>query len=313
MRNKCFLIDGGAGRIITAIPALEKYARLNPGKDFYVIIGGWEFLLWGNHTLQDRVFSMDTKGVFENYIRHCDVVTPEPYKNWHYFNQKCSLIEAFDKEINLTDDHSDLEFPNLFLTRDELATANITLDEVKQAQQKKTTIIFQPFGSGARVKNNDIIDTSNRSLDVPTYLELIRRLSNKFNLVFFGTPDMRPPDDEVTAWYDIDLRGWAAMVKQAEYFVGVDSVGQHIARAVGTPGTVIMGGTDTVNSTYPDFFKVFENKNFSMKYVPWRMCNLDVALADKYNDGCMQLSSEQVDEIYNMIVSDIQKNINQSK
>ena len=33
-----FIIDGGAGRAIAAIPALLKYHRLNPKKDFRILI-----------------------------------------------------------------------------------------------------------------------------------------------------------------------------------------------------------------------------------------------------------------------------------
>ena len=39
--NTTFLLSGGAGRIIAAIPALEKYHRLNPDDDFRVVIYGW--------------------------------------------------------------------------------------------------------------------------------------------------------------------------------------------------------------------------------------------------------------------------------
>ena len=44
-RKKVFHLDGGAGRVICALPALEKYAKKNP--DFNVIIGGWDVLTFG--------------------------------------------------------------------------------------------------------------------------------------------------------------------------------------------------------------------------------------------------------------------------
>ena len=34
--NKVFWIDGGAGRVIAAIPALLKYGRLNPNDNWSV-------------------------------------------------------------------------------------------------------------------------------------------------------------------------------------------------------------------------------------------------------------------------------------
>ena len=35
--NKTFIINGGAGRVISAIPALEKFHRKNPENDFKVL------------------------------------------------------------------------------------------------------------------------------------------------------------------------------------------------------------------------------------------------------------------------------------
>ena len=95
-RKKVFSIDGGAGRAICAIPALEKYARLNPEEDWNIIIGGWDALYFGNPLLQERTYSMDVKGIFNNLIKDNQIVHPEPYTRWEYYNQQCSLAEAFE-------------------------------------------------------------------------------------------------------------------------------------------------------------------------------------------------------------------------
>ena len=39
-RNKAFFINGGAGRVVCSIPALEKFAEENPDNNF-IIICGW--------------------------------------------------------------------------------------------------------------------------------------------------------------------------------------------------------------------------------------------------------------------------------
>ena len=54
--NTTFIIDGGAGRVINSIPALEKYYKLNPEDDFNIIVHGWESVFWSNSKLQKRVF-----------------------------------------------------------------------------------------------------------------------------------------------------------------------------------------------------------------------------------------------------------------
>ena len=58
-RKKVFHLDGGAGRVICALPALEKYAKKNPDKDFNIIVGGWDSLTYGNRLLQDKTYGMD--------------------------------------------------------------------------------------------------------------------------------------------------------------------------------------------------------------------------------------------------------------
>ena len=181
-RKKVFHLDGGAGRVICAIPALEKYAKKNPDKDFNIIVGGWDTLFFGNRLLQEKTYSMDVKGIFNLLIRDNDLVHPEPYLLWEYYNQKCSLIEGFDKIINETDDHSDLEPPHLYLCKAEEKGAANMIATVESKQNKSTTIVIQPFGRSARVDNGDIIDDSTRSMEADFYHKLVKKLSQKYNI-----------------------------------------------------------------------------------------------------------------------------------
>ena len=77
--NTTFVINGGAGRVIAAIPALEKFARLNPENDFKVLIYGWESLYWNHPVLQKRTFGAVGKGTFEMFIKDNELIVPEPY------------------------------------------------------------------------------------------------------------------------------------------------------------------------------------------------------------------------------------------
>jgi hypothetical protein len=77
MSKTIFYIDGGAGRVIAAIPALLKYARLNPNGDWAVLIPAWDNLYWGIPELQDRTFGVDTKGIFDSIVLNSGkIVTP---------------------------------------------------------------------------------------------------------------------------------------------------------------------------------------------------------------------------------------------
>lgn len=308
--KQIFYIDGGAGRIIAAIPALLKFARLNPNADWNVLIPAWDGLLWSIPELQDRVYSLDTKGLFDNIISKADVIhSPEPYRVPGYFNQKLSLAEAFDQEINKTTDHSDLGAPVMFFNKAEKQWAKNTIEEAKAAGKKSKTIIFQPFGSGAQAtpNNKEVLDTSSRSLSVPAFLSLSKKLSARYNVVFFGEQQLQIPEDNVTMKVpNADLRMWASLIEAADYFVGVDSVGQHMARAVGTRGTVIYGSTFPINTSYPDYFQILE-KEGTKKYSPIRIAGLDSVMADRLNESLMDFSEKEVKEIYDSIVADIEK------
>lgn len=304
-----FWIDGGAGRAIAAIPALIKYAKLNPDADWAVIVAAWDFLYWGIPELQDRTYGIDTKGVFDNVIKNADrIVTPEPYRNPAYFRQEISLSQAFDREINNTSDHSDLGIPKLVFNKQERSVAKHTISDLKNQQKKQKTIVFQPFGRGAKLDRDSIFDEESRSLSKNDYISLVRRLSQKYNIIFFGEPDFQLKEDAYAQKYTCDLRQWAALIEEADYFIGCDSVGQHMARAVGTHGTVIFGSTFPINTSYPDYFNIIDNGKHR-KYSPIRLTGLDTSLANRINEHSMMLDEKELNNIYNSIVADIEKKI----
>jgi ADP-heptose:LPS heptosyltransferase len=127
-------------------------------------------------------------------------------------------------------------------------------------------------------------------------------------MVFFGEQPLQIVTDSYTIKLppQTDLRMWAALISYSDYFVGVDSVGQHMARAVGTKGTVIFGSTFPVNTSYPNYFQIIE-KEGQKKYSPIRITGLDSVLADRYNDTMMDFSEAEITDLYNKIVADIEK------
>ena len=312
-RKKVFHLDGGAGRVICALPALEKYAKKNLDKDFNIIVGGWDSLTYGNRLLQDKTYGMDTKGIFNLLIKNNQIIHPEPYLLWEYYNQKCSLVEGFDKIINETDDHSDLEPPKLYLNKMEEKSAANLMAQVASKQNKNTTIVIQPFGRSARVDNGDIIDDSTRSLEQDVYQKLVKKLSQKYNIILMADPEfvqVVSQEDTISEKPQIpDIRAWAAIIEASDYFIGCDSMGQHMARAFDIPGTVILGSTYAENITYADYFQIIENENVEKTYSPIRAVGFDSHLADRLNDGLMNFDDDQINQIYNKIVKDIKEKV----
>jgi hypothetical protein len=307
--KKVFIIDGGAGRVICAIPALIKHARMFPDEDWSVLVFGFDNLFWGIPELQDRTYSPDTKGIFDNIVMKADqIVTPEPYRYVPYLRKEVSLAEAFDADINGTTDHSDLLPPKLVFNKNEKMVAVNTISDVRALQKKAKTIIFQPFGRGAKInERKQIYDEESRSLSPAAYLNLVKRLSVKYNTVFFGEPEFQIEQD-TSSKYTTDLRQWSALIAEADYFVGVDSVGQHIARAVDTPGTIIFGSTYPINTSYPNYFQIIEKPGVK-KFAPIRIAGLDSMLANRLNEGLMDFTESDITNIYSKIVADIDKKV----
>jgi hypothetical protein len=301
--NTTFLLSGGAGRIIATIPALEKFHRLNPTDDFKVLIYGWENLYWNHPLLQSRTYGVGQKGIFDLVVKDSRLVSPEPYHNYYYYNQQINLAEAFDADINKTIDHSDLTSPNLYCHSGEVKTARKMIDEAKQQKNKKKFIVFQPYGSGIQLVNNRPLDSSGRSLDVDDALKLGQLLSQDAVVLYFGSNDfIHPGDNFMLNAKNIpgaDLRFYMAMISQCDYFVGVDSVGQHMARAFNKPGLVIMGSTFEQNVSYPGYFKFYRN-GVKPTYNPIRIGGIDCEFADRANDNIMIFNDKQIHEMYNI-------------
>jgi len=307
--NTTFIINGGAGRVISAIPALEKYAKLNPEDDFKVLIHGWELLFWSHPLLQNRSFSIGQKGAFDLFIKNSRVVCPEPYYIHGYYNQKLSMAEAFDEEINKTNDHSDLKPPKLYISNLEKETVRRMIAEKKVELNKKKVVVVQPYGSGIAVANGRPHDSSHRSLDVDDYLKLVQKINKDVLVVYFGPSGFRHPGDKVSLdlnAVNADLRMYLAFISECDYFVGCDSVGQHMARAMNKRGIVIMGSTDEINVSYPDYFKIYRN-GMQPVYSPIRLTGTDCEFADRMNDGIMKFTDKHIDEIAKIVNFEVYK------
>lgn len=303
-----FMIDGGAGRAIASIPAFIKYNKTN--SDFRILVSGWDTLYWGIPELQDKVFNPDQKGAFEQFLLDADrVISPEPYRVPGYFKQEKSLAEAFDYLINETDDHSDLGVPILKTNRNEELQAANFMQQVKQQQQKQKTVVIQPFGRSMEKPNeNVLLDQSSRSINPDTYLKLVKKLSTKYNLILFAEKNFWMEQDTYTMKPESDLRMWSAFIDAADYFIGCDSVGQHMARALNKPGTVILGSTFAINTTYPNYFNIIE-RDTPKVYSPIRISGLEGHLADRINESTVEFTDEEINKMYESIVKDIEKKV----
>jgi len=277
MRSKAFFINGGAGRVICSIPALEQYEKESGDKDFVIVCEGGTDLFKGHPTLDDRTYDVWHKNLFKEKIKDRDVISPEPYRVWEYYNQKCNLSQAFDIEIN-KQGVRELPRPNLFLSKEELLTGRHVVAEIKKTLKKDKTIVIQPFGRGIQYIDESFVDPTSRSIEYKDTKVLIRKLQeNGFGVIMMSEIklDLREEKykDDVAAPENTGLRQWAAIIKYADHFFGCDSVGQHLAYAMNKPSTVVFGSTFPINVSYPDCptFNVLDMGEDTREYSPIRI------------------------------------------
>jgi hypothetical protein len=303
--NTTFIITGGAGRVVCAIPALEKYARLNPNDNFNIIVNGWESLFWSHPVLQNKTIGANQKNTFESLIKQTQVCIPEPYQVYGFYNQQSHLVEAFDQEINHTTDHSDLNYNCLYLSEVEREGAKELIEKYKSEKKKTRTIIFQPYGSGIDIINKKPLDRSNRSLTQEHTLKLIQEMSKDAIVLNASKPEYRNRADTFSIQFDDPntnyFRRLMGLIYHCDYYVGVCSVGQHIARAFNKKGLIIMGATHESNYSYPNHFDIYRKPNRIPIYSPWRLSDVDIEFSDRSNDGIMDFTNDEMAKIISII------------
>ena len=276
-RPKAFFLNGGMGRIISAIPALEKYYEAKEDPDFIIVIEGICNIMNGHPTLDNKTYDMYHKNLFHTKLINMDIVSPEPYRLNEYFNQKCDIAQAFDMLINKKGIR-ELPAPTLILSKEELLEGRKAIDEIKKKVKKEKLVIIQPFGRAITQIDNSFVDKSNRSIEFSNLKQIIKKLQEKdWAVCIMSEFGIEFKDagfkDEVAIPEIPDLRKWAGLIKYADHFLGCDSVGQHLAKAMETPASVVMGATYPINTSYPNDknFTIIDMGQFDREYDPIRI------------------------------------------
>jgi hypothetical protein len=295
-RSKAFFLNGGTGRLLCAIPALEKYLEESGDENFIIVCEGGTDVFKGHPTLDKRVYDNWHKDLFRDKLVNMDVISLEPYRVWEYYNQKCSIAQAFDIEIN-NKGIRPLPKPTLRLSKDELLSGRQLVNEVKEKIKKDKVVVFQPFGRGIEHIDGSFVDRSNRSFEFRDIKNIIRRLQDKNYAVIlmseFGV-DFKEANlkDELAMPENVGIRVWAAIIKYADHFLGCDSLGQHLAYCVDSKSTVVTGSTFPINVSYPDckHVNILDMGELEREYSPIRIA-VDERL-DRKHEGIMSMNDD---------------------
>ena len=302
------LTDGGAGRILCAIPALEHYALTHD--NFHIITNHKSNFFVGNTILEKHTHNMDDEDLFTNIIKDGEVIKPEPYYRSEYFNQECSIAQAFDLEIN--GKHSiGNKTPKIYFNPSENTKSKNFIEALKHEYKKDKVLITQPYGQSAQVFPDGIFDECNRSFAMEDVITITSRLKKDYIILFMGHLRLNISNvingvkinDNSIIYLDATLRDWAGYIKFADHFLGCDSVGQHLAKSVNLNATVVIGGTFPINISYPndDKFTVFDIGKERRVFDPIRIA-FDKKSSEE-NKGIMKMDDETIDKIIDNIVS----------
>lgn len=302
--KKAFNINGGAGRVLCSIPALEYFVD-NISNDIIIICDGWADLFLLSTKLLDKVYLSNDR-YLKLIINEYEIITPEPYHLSAYINQKVNLIQAFDIIINnLTEIPVTKKFsPKLF--KNDRAYGQSIINQAKQIFQREKIIVIQPFGSGfKKYPEGYILDETGRSFEIDDFEKIIEILNKEFGIIVMSDikPDTSGPLN-VMAPEGLSLIQWASIINAADYFIGCDSIGQHLAYIFNKKSTVVFGATFPENVSYinDNNFTIVDNGKHNRKYSYIRILNNFII--DKYNEDLMQLTDESINAIISSVVNE---------
>jgi hypothetical protein len=304
-RSKAFFVNGGAGRMITSVPAFEKYEQESEDKDFIIVCEGGTDVFKGHPTLDSRTYDVWHKGLFKDFLKNREIVSTEPYRIWEYYNQQCSIAQAFDIQIN-NKGIRELPKPTLRLSKDELLNGRQVVTQVKEKLKKDKLVVLQPFGRGIEYIDETLVDRTARSFELKDVKQIIKKLQeNGYAVILMSEFKIDLVDaklkDEVAMPENVSFRVWSAIVKYADHFLGCDSLGQHLSYIMETPSTVVTGSTYPINVSYPDckYFDILDMGEVSREYSPIRI--LPDERVDRLNENIMSMN----DDITTLIVNHV--------
>ena len=298
-------MNGGAGRVIASIPAFEKLYEND--KDFIIVCEGGMDFYKGHPQLHELAYDHWHKNLFKDYIKDRDCITPEPYRVWEYYNQKCSLAQAFDIAIN-NEGVRDLPDPKIYMNKHELVQGYKVVEEIKAVTGKDKVVVFQPFGRTAENMGDFVIDGTSRSFHLNDVIRICKDLRDDYAVIImseFPVTIEEKPKVPIAVPQIPDVRVWSSVIQIADHFIGCDSLGQHMAKALGTSCTSVIGSTYPINISYPNSpdFDVIDLGEGERKFSRIRLSMEDEI--ERYNDEVMELT----DETFKQIISSARKRL----
>lgn len=305
--KKAFFINGGIGRVLCAIPALEHYVA-NTDPEAVIVVEAWMELFLTSPALKNNVYQIGQKNLFRDKLLDRELISPEPYRLNAYFNQKANLIQAFDMLVNDLKEVPETKPIKTSLGKADQVFGHNLLAQARQNLQREKIIVFQPFGSGAKQEGNFIIDESGRSFELKDIYKILEELGKYYGVILMTHVNL--PQNKslpVIAPENVSTLQWLGIINASDYFLGCDSVGQHFAHALNKPATVVIGSTFPENISYPNNkqFTIIDNGKENREYSPIRITT--DPFIDRANEDLMILSESNIAKIIKSVTDKLGK------
>jgi len=276
-------VDGGIGRVICAVPALEELAKTRK----VTVLASHPEVLWNNPNIH-KVYGLSREYLWDDVIKHGEFRFPEPYFSHRYYNQELHLIQSFNEL--LLGEAGEISKPSIYLTFEELKWGREFIDARRQEFPGKDIALIQAFGSAANIQD-DLVDPTHRSL-TPHAIDF---LCTKTDTIFINASHIAINNEKV--WQqEFTLRQLFSLVVSCDFIITVDSFLQHAGAALGKTGISFFGGTYPENLGYPDNFSIIRRSGYPKSYQPNRFSGF----LDE-NKGAMEFTEDELEHIAGMI------------
>ena len=280
-------IDGGLGRVICAIPALEHYAKKH--NDLHILTPWTD--VFANNPILKNIHHSDGQDTWANVISKGEYRHIEPYQRREYYTQKAHLIDAFNLCLNNAYIQG---MPNLYLSPSERAWAENFARQVKNTTRKRKLVAFQPYGATFKAGANDDTD---RSLSQANAMYIANRFMTLHADVALINCTSTPFSHPNVFHQTFTTRQLFAVVSVCDAIFAIDSVVSHIGASFDKKGVLMLGGTHKENVGY-DNYKTFIRDGYPKEYLPIR---LGCPIISK-NQGAMDFSQQQLDDMIRSVL-----------
>jgi hypothetical protein len=222
-----FIINGGAGKNVMATAVVKALKKTNPDSKIIVVTAWKEIWLYNPNVYRTFVFGQ-TPNFYLDYIKDKDVkiCSLEPYATTDYILKNRNLIEIW---CNLVGATYDGEKPELFFNSREVEYA-----ANKFNLNNSPIMLIQTNGGGGNQSNK-----VSWMRDMPLYIanDIVNLYKKNHRILHIRRDDQLPING--VEQFKGNLRELMVLINYSNKRLFIDSVGQHIAAALGKSSTVL--------------------------------------------------------------------------